>query len=405
MDKLKFNKATNFLNHKSNIKKLKKYVSTILLVLLTTWTVNATQNDFKKDIKKITSDTYPSFINVYGIWNKTWYTFDWFWLKIHTDNCEITAEKSSNFTKWSVIWLTDIPKSYFYVKWWISYLWSQDHLPYIISLSQTSIWGAVWYTLNKKLNFEGWYIAHKIDWIEEKKTIAHTCYLEWIYRKKTNIWQIDVAWIWEQKIVYWQNKNLYNLSFWYYPTDDIKFKITQNSLNHYTKDEYRLMVWIKYTFGLKKWKMLPYAIASYNASNDKEIEASYEKDISHRSLQWKDKFEENINISEVVAKQIVPKVFEDKIKEKFNKVKSINISVNKPSVYVWESFTLIANENPKNLDIVDIIWYDYNWIQIWTWNKINLTKNSVWRYLYYAIIKDNEGSEKQSNIISVEVKN
>jgi len=369
---------------------------------------NSKQDTFKKDLKSISSDTYPAFINVYGVWKRySDNSYGWVWLKAHTKYAEFTAEKWKDFTQGSLIWLSNVWNSPFYVKWWLGYLNLQDYKvwKYTIDPIQTTWWVAFWYDLNNRFNIEGGYLAHKLTWAKKADTTAHTKYIEWIYRTKTQIWQFDLTWVAEQQTAYWNNENSYTWSLWYYPTNDIKLWFSWNNKWDFVENDYQVRAWIKYTFGWwQKWHFSPYVSATYNTNDYSQFELAYEDNIANRPLQWKDKFENNINIKQIISEKVAPKEFEKRVKESFNKAPTINISANKTSVNVGENITLTANATDSDGSVKSITWYDSKWDKVWTWKTISITESTVWTYTYDAIATDNNWATTKSGSVSVEVK-
>ena len=389
--------------------RVKIAIAMVLAGVLSNQSVNAKDLDtnkeiFKKDVEKISSNKYPAFINVYGVWKRySDNSYNWVWIKVHNDNFEATAEKWPKFTQGSVIWLTNIWNSNFYMKWWVGYSHFEDYKvwKYTIDPTQTTWWGALWYNLDNKFNIEAWYLAHKLTWAENADTTAYTKYMELIYRTDTNVWQFDLIWLGEQQSAYWKDKDFYHWSLAYYPTKDIKFQATWVNKWYYTKDNYKVRAWIKYTFGWwKKWKILPFISWTYNTSEYTQAEIAYEQNVANRPLQWKDEFENSINIKQIVAQKVAPKAFEEKVKESFNKAPIIS-KINWPlSVYVWKTITYTVEANDPDKDKLSYSW-ELNWKTISHNKSATIKFDKIWSYNLTVLVSDGIKTTKKS--VTVEV--
>ena len=362
--------------------------------------------DFDSNVSSVKSKSYSDFVNVYWVDKKysKWNSYAWAWIKVHTDNFEAVAEDGKDYYK---VWATWVLRSEngLYWKVWASYLKLNDFKvgEYSIDPSQFTYGWAIWYW-NEKLNIEWGYINHKLTWAYGADTTANTKYVEWIYREDTRFWQFDLTWLYKQEEAYWIKDNNYWWNIAYYPTQDIKASYWYDSGIH-VRDTYSIKAGLKYTFGWEKeWKFSPFISWNYNTTEHSYATLSYEQEIANRPLHWKDEFENTVlSVKQIVAQKVAPKVFEEKVKESFNKLPTVTISASSTTITVWDSVSLTATASDSDGIISSIVWYDGNNNQIWTWASVSVTPNAVWTYSYYSKVTDNDGAVTTSNTQTITV--
>ena len=351
-------------------------------------------------------NSYLDFVNVYWVDKKysEWNSYAWVWMKVHTDNFEVIAEDGKDYYKLWAIWALKSENG-LYWKIWASYLKLNDFKvgEYSIDPSQFTYGWAIWYW-NDKWNIEWGYIKHKLSWAYNANTTANTKYVEWIYREKTDFWQFDLTWLYKQEEAYGVKENNYWWNIAYYPTKNIKASYWYNSWTH-IKDTYSIKAGLKYTFGWEKeWKFSPFISWNYNTTEHSYATLAYEQEIANRPLYWKDEFENTVlSVKQIVAQKVAPKIFEEKVKESFNKLPTVSITASSTSITVWENVTLTANAIDSDGTITSIEWYDGNNNKIWTWVSVTVTPNASWTYSYYSKVTDNKWGVTTSNTETITV--
>ncbi len=383
-------------------KSLKSRVTMMLAPLLAAGTIHAQDvKNLEQDLFQAWQDTYPSFLNIYWVWWKTKAgTYNWMWLKVHTDNFEAVAEKAENYSKVWAIGKIDFNENA-YAKIGASYLELDDYKvgKYTIDPKQFSYGGALWYTYDS-FNIEAGIIAHRLTWAKKANTTAYTKYLELVKRAYTDIGQFDFSWTVVNQKAYNKSKTYFETTWAYYPNEDIQLEATYNSNWNYRKDDTRIMAWIKYTFGWwKKWKFTPFVSWEYSANEHVKFKATYERKIANRPISWKDNFENYIFTNQIVAEQVAPNEFKNKVKESFNKEPIIS-SINWPSqVYAWDTATYSVQATDPDNDDITYTWR-LDWKIVWHGSSVNVSFPETKTYKLKVTVSDGISSTSKTMTIN-----
>ncbi|WP_320035775.1 Ig-like domain-containing protein [Halarcobacter sp.] len=111
----------------------------------------------------------------------------------------------------------------------------------------------------------------------------------------------------------------YSVSSAYYPIDDLKLELKYDSIEH-DDDNYSIRAGINYKFAgfsnFSNGTFSPILTATRNTSKNMMVTLAYQENIANRSLKMRDKFEEQIYTSEIIAKKINPEEFNKRITSK-----------------------------------------------------------------------------------------
>jgi len=348
----------------------------------------STSIDYKKPSNKLKGNSsYEDHFILYWVWEKTdGGTYNWVGLKYHDENFEWVLEWGKDYTKAWLIWKYDF-SNWAYLKWWASYLHYENYKvwDYTVDPTQLNYGFWLWYW-NNSYNIETGAIWHKLTWVWNANTTSFTGYVEWAARKRWNYGQIDITASYVYDEAYDVSNDSFNADIAYYPVDDLKVHAGWSSESN-SRENYKAMLWFKYTFWWnKKWKLTPYASFNYS-KNHLNTGITYEQNIAHRPLSWKDLYEQKMFSPRIHAEQVAPKEFKKRVKETFNKPPVIN-SIQWPlSVVAWTTVTykvLASDKDDKNLKYT----WKLDWKVIWNSSSVNITFNEVKPYNLEVIVSD-----------------
>ena len=329
------------------------------------------------------TNDYSNFVNIYGTWTKdsNSNSYSGVGITFQTDNLNALLEYSSKSYKLGAIFLKK-SKYGLYGKLWLSYLDFKNYKTQYktLNLNQLSYGLGIWYNYNN-INIELWYINHKLNGAKLANTTAHTQYLELAYRIKNQLWQFDFLSTYTREEAYNKHKNNLTLNSSYYPTLNSKIEYQYNSNKVNKKDNYKINLGIKYSFGAKSSNISPYLSWSYNTSSHSAIKVVYEKNIADKKIYFRDKFEESIFTSSIKAKEIAPNEFNKKITYSYNEAPIAKNDI--ATVKEWGIYNinvLVNDEDPegKALKVTQIT--NANWEFKIVNNQIQFKATKPWTF-------------------------
>lgn len=236
-------------------------------------------------------------------------------VKFDSDYSEIVIEKGDDYKKGALIQRIDMDKM-FYSKIGLGYLKREEVINEILrNINQTIIGGSIGYGNEVNYNLEIGYVAINLSNAENANNTAKLYFTEAVFKEYIDsIGSIDATFSYQYAKVYDKKISDYTGSIGYYPIDDIRLA-TKYSTIDYDNDNYRLTIGLNYKFdsiNFTNGKFSPTALFSRNTSKNLAWVVEYKKAIANRSLKMRDKFEELINTTQIVAKELAPQEYENR---------------------------------------------------------------------------------------------
>ena len=288
-----------------------------LLIFVTTLLL---ANNSDESLSKILiSKNYLQNIKLYGSGEKVSdISYSGIGLKYDSDYKEFLLEKSDDFKRISLLQRIDINNKV-YTKFGLGCLSRKELFSNISrNVTQTSIGTAVGYGDDRNYNLEFGYIENKLSNIRSENTNTKILYTEGVLKYDIGTYgSIDGTLSYQNSSGYDDTISDYTATLGYYPMEDNKLWAKYNSTEH-DNDNYKIMSGINYKFdgftNLIDGFFSPYLSLSSNVSKNTEVSFDYKDGIANRSLKIRDKFEEQINTTSIIAKNINAEEFENSTK-------------------------------------------------------------------------------------------
>lgn len=270
--------------------------------------------DLETTLEKQDNTSYLNNITLYGAGEKVSDTsYKGLGIKYDSDYTEVVFEKGDDYKRASLVQRIDIDNM-FYTKLGLGYLSREEMiLGNIKDITQTTLGGALGYGNDTSYNIEFGYIANKLSNAGLANTTTKIWYTELIGKyDMSEFGKIDGSLSYQNAEAYGKSVSDYTASVGYYPIDDLKFGVKYDSIE-YDDDNYRITAGLNYKYDWDKFSegtFSPTVMFTRNVSENVIATIEYKEGIANRSLKMRDKFEEQINTTEIIAKKINPEEFE-----------------------------------------------------------------------------------------------
>jgi hypothetical protein len=276
---------------------------------------NAYTSNLETQLNKEENKTsYLHNISVYGVGEKVSdVSYKGLGIKYDSDYSRIVAEKGDDFTKASIVQRIDIDNR-FYTKLGLGYLEREKEIYGAKrDVRQISYLAALGYGDDRNYNLEFGYAGYKLSNAEAANTTVKLFYTEGAYKYNlADYGKVDATLSFQTAEAYGKRVNDYSGSLNYYPIDDLKFGVKYDSVDH-DDDDYRVTAGlnIKTDWG-EIWKYSPTISYSKNLSENVASVIEYKVGIANQSLKMRDKAEEVIETTTIMAEAINPEEFKKK---------------------------------------------------------------------------------------------